>query len=86
MSWEELLINVLLVSIVLQIILIIRVYVTSHIRRRRLNEIEFAACKLIMKRKPYKHLFEEFERGPSFDAIKWDLTKWTTRSVYKDLE
>lgn len=76
---------IILASGVYMAIALVRIEMASKIRMRRLEEIHIACVSRIRARQDWRELFTEFENGPSFNQVAFDLTKWTVRSVYKDL-
>ena len=70
--------------ILIVILLLVRNYVTYRIRTEQIQIISKRAQRIIDSDQylKWEDPYIEFRTGPSYEAIMFNLTKWTRASVY----
>ena len=73
---------ILIVILVLCFIILVRNDIIYAIRGRRLGEISDCANKLIIEGIEWRKLYEDFERGPSYEELLYNPFNWTYKQAY----
>lgn len=73
---------IFLTWICLWVIVIIRLVITHRIRIAQLDINHDRTVEAIHRRENHLKFHESFDNGPSYDAMIFDLTKWTRKQFY----